>query len=74
MDILRSISDEFNFVMIFGHNPGITVFSNSVSDKYIDNIPTAAYALMEFDVDSWNEIKEDSARIISFEYPKKYFT
>ena len=70
--IINELSDEYNFVMIFAHNPGLTNFSNQISDKHIDNIPTSAYVMMEIDAETWMSVDEASAKIISFEYPKKY--
>ncbi len=75
-DLLKVISeiDDINeSIMIFSHNPGITDFSNFISDKQIDNIPTAAVVSLILLTDHWDKIDKKTCRLEFFEYPKKYF-
>ncbi len=72
MEALHDVEDVVNTLMIFGHNPGFTDFTNFVSDSYIENIPTCGVVGLELKEESWNKVKEDSFRLLFFEYPKKY--
>lgn len=72
--IINNISDTNNIAMIFGHNPGLTMVTNYMCDKYIDNIPTCGIVKIELNVDSWNDVADECGEIISFDYPKKYLS
>lgn len=73
INIIKKIDDKHNSVMLFGHNPALTMLNNYLSDKSIDNIPTCAVVTIEFDVDSWGKISSGSGKQVFFEYPKKHF-
>ena len=65
------LNDDINSVMMFGHNPGITYLANSVTDQYIDNVPTCGVLIIESTVDSWMELDPMNCRLVDFLYPKK---
>ncbi len=73
INLIKEIDDNFTKVFLFGHNPDLTSLHNFLSDKYLDNIPTAAVAAIEFNINSWKEVKTNSGQHLFFEYPKKYF-
>ena len=72
MKIITSTTDEFDIIMLFGHNPTFTMISNYLSDKNILNIPTCGFVQIDFDVNLWNEIAGNTGKLVLFEYPKKY--
>ena len=43
--------------MIFGHNPGLTEFVNSLMDGEldIDNVPTCGVVAFQFDTETWKK-------------------
>ena len=71
LEIIKSIDDKFDSVMIFGHNPGLTLLNNYISDKYLDNIPTCGMVALQSDK-KWGEIGKNSCSHLFFEYPKLY--
>ena len=64
-DIFYDLSDDVNSLMMVGHNPGFTTFSNYFLDQKIDNLPTSGVVCIEFDTDTWENIL-DSKRKIKF--------
>ena len=70
--VINKLDDQFNSVMIFGHNPGLTLLNNQISDRYIDNIPTCGVVALEID-DIWGKISKNNCKYLYFEYPKLYF-
>lgn len=42
--------------MLFGHNPGLTNLFNEISDAYLDNLPTCAVVMIQFESQSWTNI------------------
>ncbi len=69
--LINEVEDDFNTLMLFGHNPGFTDLANILGNDWIDNIPTAGVVCLEFGVDSWKEIKPKSGKTLWFDYPKK---
>jgi phosphohistidine phosphatase len=69
---IKRVDDDKDSVFIIAHNPGVTNFINRFSDDYISNLPTCGIFAMEFDVDSFKDIKPRSGKKLFFEYPKKY--
>ncbi|NOX67180.1 MAG: histidine phosphatase family protein [Chlorobi bacterium] len=72
VNLINRFDDKYESAMLFGHNPGFTVLANLLADKYIDNMPTCAVAVIELNVESWKNVASDCGRLIAFEYPKKY--
>jgi phosphohistidine phosphatase len=50
------LNDEIKTLMIVGHNPTLTYFSNFFLDKKIENLPTAGIVCIEFKTASWSQI------------------
>ena len=75
-DLIKIVSEIDNtnrIVILFAHNPGLTDFSNFISDKYIDNIPTAGVVALNPGNLNWNQVGEKTCELEFFDYPKKYF-
>jgi len=71
MSLIYLVQEAFENVdslMIVGHNPGLTMLNDRVSDKSIYNIPTAAVVAIEFE----GEIAAHKGKQLFYEYPKKY--
>jgi len=71
LTILTKIVEDYDSVMLFGHNPGLTLLNNHISLTYIDNIPTCGVVALEFD-GKWSELDKDVCKQLFFEYPKLY--
>lgn len=73
MKIINRINDKNTSVMIFGHNPGLTMLSNYLSGSYIDNLPTCGVVKLDLNINTWKDAGDLCGTLINFEYPKKYF-
>ncbi len=61
-------------LMIVGHNPSLNDFANLLlSENPIENIPTAGIVAISLSINSWQEIEENTGKLLFFEYPKKIF-
>ena len=69
-EVARSINNDWDSVMLFGHNPDITHFINHATDTHIRHIPTTGMVSLEFPIHTWAEM-DTGARLLFFEYPKK---
>ena len=73
LKIVKSTDDSIDTVLLFGHNPDLTYFTNSICNYNIDNIPTCGIICVDFNLNSWNDVDFGKGKFISYEYPKKYF-
>jgi phosphohistidine phosphatase len=55
---IKSIPNEVNNILFFGHNEAITNFVNKFGTINIDNVPTSGLVTIEFDSESWSVIKK----------------
>ena len=71
LKLIKQISDSYESLMLFGHNPEFTGFANDLADEAIDNIPTAGVVCIEFEVENWADIEIGKGNMVFFDYPKK---
>ena len=71
VNLIKKLNDKYESVMIFGHNPSLTVLNNHISNHYIDNIPTCGIVALQLNK-KWNELDKNSCEQIFFEHPKMY--
>jgi phosphohistidine phosphatase len=69
---IRSIPEEWDTVLVFGHNPGYTELANQLkNDLYIGNMPTCGIVGASSDVKEWKDFTLASAKRIAYLYPKQ---
>lgn len=73
VNVVRSIPDEYDTVMLFGHNPGFSLLSTYICGKQLE-MPTCSVAHLEIFQNSWSDLVMDAGRLVAFDYPKKYFS
>jgi phosphohistidine phosphatase len=71
LKVIKKVDEKYDSVMLFGHNPGLTLLNNHISNHYIDNIPTCGIVALQLDK-KWSEIDKNSCKFLFFEYPKLY--
>ncbi len=54
--IIKSCPNDYENLILFGHNSAITDFVNKFGDIYIDNVPTAGFVSIIFETNDWNSI------------------
>lgn len=57
-EIIKSIPDEKDTVVLIGHNPGITHFINQLTEQRIPNMPTAAIFSVKMNSSVWGKFEE----------------
>ncbi len=71
-EVVRGLSNDWNHVAIFCHNPGITYFADAlVEEVSIDNMPTCGVFAVNIHVNNWNEFTAGNNSFLFFEWPKK---
>ncbi len=69
--IANELSDEWESVAIFSHNPGITYFANSLGVVQLDNMPTCGVIGVQADIARWADFARAAKSLLWFDYPKK---
>ena len=73
------LAGESDTVLISGHNPGMQeVLLELVSEEHEDKLffeaarkfPTAAFAVLELDIDDWSELKPRCGKLVHFARPR----
>ena len=79
IDLLRELDDGVNAVLMVGHNPGLedVIFdlvpddgSSPLRDVVETKFPTAAFAVLELDIDHWTELEDGCARLVHLMRPR----
>lgn len=73
LEIVNYIDDEYDNVFLVGHNPALNMLAFYLIE-FNNNLPTSGIIEIEFDCDSWREVKKSNAKFVSFEYPKKEYS
>ena len=71
IQLIQSIPDEINELMIVAHNPGVTQTVNFLANEHFENIPTSGISCILFDIKSWDEVKNNGT-LGFFIYPKMF--
>ena len=70
LDLLESLDDGYQKVMIVGHNPAMTSLMNILSGSSIDNMPTCAVAVIDYPMASWSELRSAEGQLLAYDFPK----
>jgi phosphohistidine phosphatase len=73
-EILKTVKDskdDEEVVMLFGHNPGLTEFVNTLLDEDIENVPTCGIVSCEVKISKWQDIHPGCGDLEYFDYPKR---
>ncbi len=69
--VITGIPDDFDTVALFSHNPGITLFVNSLgTDVRTDNMPTCAIYGVAANIEKWSDFIKAQKEFLLFDYPK----
>jgi phosphohistidine phosphatase len=72
-EVVRGLSDEWDTVFLFGHNPTFTSFINLFAKEYLANLPTCGIACLTTEASSWADMREDNSTLSGLFYPRQYF-
>lgn len=69
---IRNLPNEWDTVLVFGHNPGYTDLANRLDhNAFIDNVPTCGIVGAEIQIKSWTDFRLAQAKRTLFLYPKQ---
>ena len=70
LNVVNGLDNKFDFIALFGHNPGITNLAISLCDTDIYDMPTCGMILIEFPFDDWKLISKNTGEEKLYDFPK----
>ena len=79
IDVIQEKAGDAHAVLICAHNPGLQEMllrliapanENALFDEASIKFPTAAFAVMELDIDSWDELGAENGTLAYFKRPR----
>ena len=70
--LIRHFENSVNQVIMVGHNPGLTMAAEFLTNTAIGNIPMCGIVCVEFPTDSWEKIEAGNGTVVFFDFPKKH--
>ena len=68
LHIINHFDDKFDFIALFGHNPGVSNLAIDLCNADIYNFPTCGVVLMEFPFEEWKMISAGTGEMKRFDY------
>ncbi|MDN3677568.1 histidine phosphatase family protein [Flavobacterium paronense] len=64
--IIKSCPNEYENLILFGHNEAITNFVNKFGSVFIDNVSTSGFVNIIFDQNGWDSIEKGITKKVIF--------
>jgi len=71
-NILSLQDDEYESIFLVGHNPELTEFANIILKENFHKFPTLGVLAVNLNIDSWEEIDENTGEVDFFIQPKQF--
>ncbi|WP_321395679.1 histidine phosphatase family protein [Emcibacter sp.] len=78
LDMIRGVDNKYDTLLLIGHNPTINLLAHDLNDgknredhrRLIEKYPTGALSVLNFKLDSWQDMDRKTARLERFICPK----
>ncbi len=71
-EVVAGIPDDSTSVALFSHNPGITIYINSLGVVRLDEMPTCGIVAVTCDVSTWSAFEQAEKSFLFFDRPKAH--
>jgi phosphohistidine phosphatase len=65
-NIIKNCNNQFDNLILFGHNGAITNFVNTFGNRAVDNVPTAGFVSLSFQENDWKAIRKGKIEKVLF--------
>lgn len=72
LDAIGETANDFNALFCFGHQPNTASLYSRLTNDFLDHIPTTGVAIIDFEIDSWTEIKNAQGQSRALLFPKMF--
>lgn len=74
LSVISETENSKNSLMLFAHNPTLTLLANSLTKPFTENIPTCGIVGIQFKIKDWNEVLTTGGELFLYDFPKKLDT
>jgi len=71
LDWLKNLPHDIDQALIIGHNPALIDLANFLYDGKIGHFGTCTFVELEVNVEYWDQLRSDSAKLIEIVRPKQ---
>lgn len=71
IDLVRSLDDRDDSVMLVGHNPGFSELGQWLTPEAPEWLPTCGLLELELPIETWRQLEAGCADLRLYDYPKK---
>lgn len=64
--VIKTCNNQFDNLILFGHNDAITNFVNTFGNLAVDNVPTAGFVSLSFQENEWKDIQKGTIKKVLF--------
>lgn len=68
-EVVTNLDDQWNNVLLVGHNPLITYLAEYLTRNAIGDMATCGLVTINFEIDTWKEVSEGAGSLQSYIYP-----
>lgn len=72
VDLVHGTDDDVETLFIVGHNPFMHYMAQNMSKNYDGHMPTCSTVVLDFDVDSWQDVEPRQGSLFLHLYPSLY--
>jgi phosphohistidine phosphatase len=70
--VLQEVSNERPRVMLFGHNPGLSMLVEHLSDEGLGDLPTGSIVRIDLHVNDWAAVARGTGTVVWWDTPKRH--
>ena len=70
MQIVQGLDDQKEHILLIGHNPGLSMFANSLTENRY-SLPTCGFLNLRLDIDQWSELAPGLGKELAFYRPEE---
>jgi len=72
LGVIKQVEDTIDHLCLVGHNPGLENLSNwLIGERAIEALLTCGVVQMALNIDSWNNVGANCARLVSYVVPRE---
>lgn len=64
--VVKSCDNQFDNLILFGHNDAITNFVNTFGNRDVENVPTSGFVSLSFNIDDWKNLQRGITEVLIF--------
>lgn len=72
LKLVNELDNEYDKVILVGHNPAFTYLTEYLTDAEIGNIPTCGCVALKFHTNEWGEVSKSTGDLEWFIFPAQF--